>query len=54
MADAGSPAVLFDLDGTLVDTNFHHAVAWQRAFAEVGRDVSCRRIIELLGAPAMN
>ena len=49
MSDAGSPAVLFDLDGTLVDTNFHHAVAWQRAFAEVGRDVSCWRIIELLG-----
>jgi HAD superfamily hydrolase (TIGR01509 family) len=49
MSDAGSPAVLFDLDGTLVDTNFHHAVAWQRAFADVGRHVSCWRIIELLG-----
>ena len=49
MCDAGSPAVLFDLDGTLVDTNFHHAVAWQRAFADVGRHVSCWRIIELLG-----
>jgi HAD superfamily hydrolase (TIGR01509 family) len=49
MTDAGSPAVLFDLDGTLVDTNFHHAVAWQRAFADVGADVSCWRIIELLG-----
>ena len=49
MTDSGSPAVLFDLDGTLVDTNFHHAVAWQRAFADVGRHVPCWRIIELLG-----
>jgi HAD superfamily hydrolase (TIGR01549 family) len=25
-------AVLFDLDGTLVDTNYQHAIAWYRAF----------------------
>ena len=25
-------AVLFDVDGTLVDSTYHHAVAWQRAF----------------------
>lgn len=25
-------AVLFDVDGTLVDTNYHHAIAWYRAF----------------------
>lgn len=24
--------VIFDVDGTLVDTNYHHAVAWYRAF----------------------
>jgi HAD superfamily hydrolase (TIGR01549 family) len=24
--------VIFDVDGTLVDTNYHHAVAWFRAF----------------------
>jgi HAD superfamily hydrolase (TIGR01549 family) len=28
-------AVLFDVDGTLVDSTYHHAVAWHRAFAEV-------------------
>jgi HAD superfamily hydrolase (TIGR01509 family) len=26
------PAAILDIDGTLVDTNFHHAVAWYRAF----------------------
>ncbi len=23
---------IFDVDGTLVDTNYHHALAWYRAF----------------------
>jgi HAD superfamily hydrolase (TIGR01549 family) len=32
-------AVLFDIDGTLVDTNYLHAVAWRRAFTESGFDV---------------
>lgn len=26
-------AVLFDIDGTLVDSTYHHAIAWHRAFA---------------------
>jgi HAD superfamily hydrolase (TIGR01549 family) len=29
-------AVLLDLDGTLVDTNYHHSIAWYRAFHEHG------------------
>ncbi len=29
-------AVLLDLDGTLVDTNYQHALAWYRAFREHG------------------
>ena len=36
---AAQPAVLFDIDGTLVDTNYLHAVAWRRAFLECGHDV---------------
>ena len=28
------PAAILDLDGTLVDTNYHHALAWYRAFRE--------------------
>ena len=26
--------VIFDIDGTLLDSNFHHAVAWSRAFEQ--------------------
>jgi phosphoserine phosphatase len=29
-------ALIFDLDGTLVDTVYAHVFAWQRAFDEVG------------------
>src|ERR687895_899705 len=28
------PAAILDVDGTLVDTNFHHAIAWLRAFRQ--------------------
>jgi HAD superfamily hydrolase (TIGR01549 family) len=27
------PAAILDVDGTLLDTNYHHALAWFRAFA---------------------
>ncbi len=29
-------AVLFDIDGTLMDSTYHHALAWHRAFARLG------------------
>jgi HAD superfamily hydrolase (TIGR01509 family) len=28
------PAAILDIDGTLVDTNFQHAIAWYRAFKQ--------------------
>ncbi len=28
------PTAILDVDGTLVDTNYHHALAWYRAFRE--------------------
>jgi HAD superfamily hydrolase (TIGR01509 family) len=28
------PAAILDVDGTLVDTNYHHVIAWYRAFAK--------------------
>ncbi|MDA3658361.1 HAD family hydrolase [Mycobacterium xenopi] len=46
-----APAVLFDVDGTLVDSNFHHAVTWHRAFLDVGQGVACWRIHGLVGRP---
>ena len=30
---------LLDIDGTLLDSTYHHAVAWARAFQECGRNV---------------
>ncbi len=29
-------AAILDIDGTLVDTNYHHAIAWYRAFRQHG------------------
>lgn len=42
-------AVLFDIDGTLVDSNYLHAYAWQRAFAEVDLPVESWRVHRLIG-----
>lgn len=42
-------AVLFDIDGTLVDTNYLHVHAWHRAFAEVGVHVESWRIHHRIG-----
>ena len=30
------PTILLDVDGTLVDSNYQHAIAWHRAFKEHG------------------
>ncbi|MDP1818535.1 MAG: HAD family hydrolase [Acidimicrobiales bacterium] len=38
-SDAVPAVVLFDLDGTLVDTNYLHVQAWQGAFRAAGHDV---------------
>jgi HAD superfamily hydrolase (TIGR01509 family) len=37
-------AVLLDLDGTLVDSVYHHVLAWDRALRDHGRHVALRRI----------
>ncbi len=48
--DQGSVrAVLFDIDGTLVDSNYLHVDAWQRAFDEVGHPVDAWRIHRAIG-----
>jgi HAD superfamily hydrolase (TIGR01549 family) len=31
-----APTIVFDLDGTLVDSNYQHAIAWHRAFRKHG------------------
>jgi HAD superfamily hydrolase (TIGR01509 family) len=45
----GRPGVLFDVDGTLVDTTYLHAVCWWQAFGQVGTDVSMARIHRAIG-----
>jgi HAD superfamily hydrolase (TIGR01549 family) len=47
-----SAAVIFDIDGTLVDTNYQHALAWFRAFRKHGVIVpvwKCHRAIGMGG-----
>jgi HAD superfamily hydrolase (TIGR01549 family) len=43
------PAALLDVDGTLVDTNYHHALAWYRAFRAHGVPLPVWRIHRHVG-----
>jgi len=42
-------AAILDIDGTLVDTNFHHALAWYRAFRQHGVVLPLWRIHRHMG-----
>jgi membrane protein len=42
-------AILFDIDGTLVDSNDAHVDAWWRAFAEEGLEISRSAIRQQIG-----
>jgi len=42
-------ALIFDLDGTLVDTVYAHVFAWQRAFVEAGLAIDGWRIHRRIG-----
>jgi HAD superfamily hydrolase (TIGR01549 family) len=44
--DEGQSVVgaIVDIDGTLVDTSYHHTIAWGRAFADHGVDVPLWRV----------
>jgi HAD superfamily hydrolase (TIGR01549 family) len=43
------PAAVLDIDGTLVDTNYHHAIAWFRAFHQHGELLPVWRIHRHIG-----
>lgn len=45
-------AVLFDIDGTLVDSNYLHVEAWQHAFAELGAPADAWRVHRAIGQDA--
>jgi HAD superfamily hydrolase (TIGR01509 family) len=42
-------AAILDIDGTLIDTNYHHAVAWFRAFRQHGHVVPIWQIHRHIG-----
>jgi len=43
-------ALIFDLDGTLVDTVYGHVLAWQRALSEAGVEVDGHRLHRHVGS----
>lgn len=45
MADA----VLLDVDGTLIDSNLLHVLAWSRAFRRLGREIEANAILHAIG-----
>ena len=44
-----APALLFDLDGTLVDSVYQHVLAWHEALSETGIDLAVWRIHRRIG-----
>lgn len=51
-SDNAVEAVLFDMDGTLVDTNYLHAVTWWEAFRQAGFTVPMPDIHRAVGMGA--
>ncbi|WP_458116527.1 HAD family hydrolase [Arthrobacter sp. D2-10] len=47
--DGGVRGVLFDVDGTLVDSNYLHAIAWWQAFRRFSHDVPMATIHRTIG-----
>jgi HAD superfamily hydrolase (TIGR01549 family) len=43
------PVAILDIDGTLVDTNYHHSIAWYRAFRQHGFVLPIWRIHRHIG-----
>ncbi|HEX3921325.1 MAG TPA: HAD family hydrolase [Streptosporangiaceae bacterium] len=49
MAGPARGGVIFDVDGTLLDTNYLHVAAWWEAFRERGHDIRCADVHRALG-----
>jgi HAD superfamily hydrolase (TIGR01509 family) len=49
MSDQLRPGVLFDVDGTLADTNYLHTIAWSRALRDAGEWAPMNAIHRLIG-----
>jgi beta-phosphoglucomutase-like phosphatase (HAD superfamily) len=48
-AELQNPAILFDLDGTLIDTAYEHALAWSSALRAAGLAVPTWKIHRHIG-----
>ena len=46
---SGTWAFLFDLDGTLIDSTYQHALAWWKALADVGIDLPTWKVHRRMG-----
>jgi len=49
MTDGQIDTAVLDIDGTLVDTNYHHALAWYRAFRRFGVTLPVWRLHRAIG-----
>jgi HAD superfamily hydrolase (TIGR01549 family) len=49
MSAVSGPAAILDVDGTLVDSNYQHAIAWYRALREHGHVLPIWRIHRHIG-----
>lgn len=49
MAIGNDPALLFDLDGTLVDSVYQHVLSWREAVEETGIELAVWRIHRRIG-----
>ena len=49
MTAPSGPAILFDLDGTLVDSVYQHVLAWREALEDAGIELSVWRIHRRIG-----
>jgi HAD superfamily hydrolase (TIGR01509 family) len=47
--ESPTPAFLFDLDGTLIDSVYQHVMAWHTALTSIGIDLSVWRIHRRIG-----
>jgi HAD superfamily hydrolase (TIGR01509 family) len=47
--DRRSPAFLFDLDGTLIDSVYQHVIAWREALQQVGASLAVWKIHRRIG-----
>ncbi len=46
---ASQPGILLDVDGTLVESTYFHALAWWRALRDAGEEIALYRIHRLIG-----